>query len=67
MNTTKFQPVQPSLERLALSNKPKVIVTQKLKNQIDWLHEKCGATEWSGELITSEINTINDLDNWTIK
>lgn len=67
MNTTKFQTVQPSLERLALSNKPKVIVTEKLKNQIDWLHEKCGATEWSGELITSEINTINDLDNWTIK
>jgi len=67
MNTTKFQPAQPSLERLALSNKPRVIVTQKLKNQIDWLHEKCGATEWSGELITSEINTINDLDNWTIK
>lgn len=67
MSTTKFQPIQPSLERLALSNKPKVIVTEKLKNQIDWLHEKCGATEWSGELITSEINTINDLDNWTIK
>lgn len=59
--------VKPSLERLSLSNKPKVVVTQKLKNQIDWLHEKCGATEWSGELITSETNTINDLDNWTIK
>lgn len=67
MTTTKLQPIQPSLERLALSNKPTVVVTQKLKNQIDWLHEKCGATEWSGELITSEINTINDLDNWTIK
>ena len=56
----------PSLERLSLSNQPTVVITEKLKNQIDWLHEKCGATEWSGELITSEINTINDLDNWTI-
>jgi hypothetical protein len=55
-----------SLERLPLSNKPKVIITEKLKNQIDWLHEKCGSVEWSGELITSETNTINDLDNWTI-
>ena len=66
MSTIKFQPVQPSLERLALSNKPTVVVTERLKKQIDWLHEKCGATEWSGELITSETNTINDLDNWTI-
>lgn len=57
----------PSLERLSLSNQPTVVITEKLKNQIDWLHEKCGATEWSGELITSETNTINDLDNWTIK
>lgn len=55
-----------SLERLPLSNKPKVVITEKLQNQIDYLHEKCGAIEWSGELITSETNTINDLDNWTI-
>lgn len=66
MSITKFQPVQPSLERLALSNKPTVVITERLKKQIDWLHEKCGSTEWSGELITSETNTINDLDNWTV-
>lgn len=66
MSIVKIQPAQPSLERLALSNKPTVVVTERLKKQIDWLHEKCGATEWSGELITSETNTINDLDNWTI-
>lgn len=66
MSTIKFQAVQPSLERLALSNKPTVVITERLKKQIDWLHEKCGSTEWSGELITSETNTINDLDNWTV-
>ena len=65
MTTTKTV-LTPSLERLSLSNTPTVVITEKLKNQIDWLHEKCGATEWSGELITSETNTINDLDNWTI-
>ena len=55
-----------SLERVTLSNKPKLIITKKLQNQIDWLHKKCGSTEWSGELITREIGKITDLDNWTI-
>ncbi|MEI6186920.1 MAG: hypothetical protein WCP46_00260 [Alphaproteobacteria bacterium] len=54
------------MDRLELSNKPTVIITEKLKKQIDYLHKQCGAIEWSGELITSEIKTINDLDEWTI-
>lgn len=66
MDTTKTVNQTSSLEKLPLSNKPTLIITEKLKRQIDWLHNKCGSIEWSGELITSEINTINDLDNWTI-
>jgi hypothetical protein len=54
------------LDRISLSNKPKLIITQKLQKQIDWLHKTCGSTEWSGELITREIGKITDLDNWTI-
>lgn len=61
-----MQEVKKSLERLELSNKPKLVITKKLKNQIDFLHNKVGSHEWSGELITSEEGTINDLDNWTI-
>lgn len=55
-----------SLERLELSNKPTLIITEKLQKQIKWLHEKCGAVEWSGELITSEQGSINDLEDWKI-
>lgn len=55
-----------SLERLELSNKPTLIITERIKKQIDFLHGKVGSFEWSGELITSEKGTINDLDNWAI-
>lgn len=55
-----------SLERLSLSNKPKVIITPTLKSQIDFLHEMVGTREWSGELITSETGKLTDLDDWTI-
>src|SRR6185312_9358256 len=55
-----------SLERLCLSNKPKVIITPELKDQIDFLHNMVGSKEWSGELITREEGVITDLDNWTI-
>lgn len=30
------------------------------------MHSKAGNTEWSGELITREEGTINDLDGWKI-
>jgi hypothetical protein len=42
------------------------LITRKLKAQIDYLHGACGATEWSGELITSEKGSINDPDKWRI-
>lgn len=54
------------LEKFELSNKPTLIITEGLKKKIAYLHEKCGATEWSGELITREEGTINDLDDWKI-
>lgn len=34
--------------------------------KIEWLHRKVGSKEWSGELITREEGTINDLDSWKI-
>lgn len=57
---------EPKLERLELSNKPKLIITEDFKKKINFLHSKVGAAEWSGELITSEQGKITDLDNWTI-
>ncbi len=57
---------KPSLERLELSNKPTLILTDRLKKQIAFLHNKVGAAEWSGELITSEEGKITDLDDWKI-
>ncbi len=54
------------MERFYLSNKPKLVITPSFKNQIDYLHQKEGSKEWSGELITSEEGVITDLDNWTI-
>jgi rubrerythrin len=63
---TQLKTVNSSIPKFELANKPTVIITPKLKAQIDWLHKKVGSREWSGELITSEINTINHLDEWTI-
>lgn len=42
------------------------MVTEKLQKQIDFLHSRVGDKEWSGELITSEKGSINDLDGWEI-
>lgn len=54
------------LPRLELSNKPQLIISKKLKDQIDFLHKKVGSAEWSGELITREEGNIGDPDNWKI-
>lgn len=42
------------------------MITKELKKKIDFLHHKIGKYEWSGELITREEGTINDLDDWKI-
>jgi hypothetical protein len=42
------------------------VITKRLQQQIDWLHQKVGRNEWSGELITREEGNITDLQNWTI-
>lgn len=55
------------LDRLPLSNKPTFLITEKLQDQIEYLHKQLGAIEWSGELITSETNTIQHLNDWTIR
>lgn len=51
---------------MELTSKPVVIITEKLQKQIDYLHSKIGNSEWSGELITREEGTINDLGEWKI-
>lgn len=58
--------IKKRLERLELSNRPKLIITESLKHQIDFLHSKVGSNEWSGELITREEGTINDMNDWKI-
>lgn len=55
-----------TIERYPLSNKPTLIITHKLQQQIDYLHKKVGNAEWSGELITKEIGKITDLQDWTV-
>lgn len=54
------------LERLELSNRPTLYISSKLRRQIDYLHSKVNKNEWSGELITREEGTVNDLDSWKI-
>ena len=58
--------VNNTLNKLELSNKPTVVVSEKLLSQINFLHNKEGNKEWSGELITSEEGKITDLDSWRI-
>lgn len=55
-----------AIERYPLSNKPTLIITHKLQQQIDYLHKKVGVAEWSGELITREEGSITDLENWKV-
>lgn len=43
-----------------------MVIGHRLQQQIEFLHQKCGRTEWSGELITREEGTIHDLDKWKI-
>lgn len=62
----KEETVAVSLPRYPLTNKPTVVLTEKLHRQIDYLHSKCPGKEWSGELITHEEGNINDPDNWRI-
>lgn len=54
------------LEKFPLSNKPTLVMTDRIRKQIDFLHKKVGNAEWSGELITREEGTLNDMDNWKI-
>ena len=60
------QSVKTSLPRQEFSQKPKLHMTANLVKQIKKLHNQVGTLEWSGELITRETGTINDLDNWTV-
>jgi hypothetical protein len=55
-----------SLERYPLSNKPILVITHKLQQQIDYLHKQVGRAEWSGELITREVGAITDLEKWKV-
>lgn len=63
---TELKTVVSSLEKLELTNKPTLIITDRVMKQIDYLHKKVGNNEWSGELITREEGTINDLDGWKV-
>lgn len=66
MNATNNPAFPPSLDRLELFNTPTLVITPRLRQQIDFLHEKVGSAEWSGELITSEKGSITNLSQWQI-
>lgn len=54
------------LERVELTNKPTLIITEEFKKKVDFLHSKVGAKEWSGELITREEGSITSPNEWKI-
>ena len=58
--------VRAVLQRVELTNTPTVIITERLQKQIDFLHHKCGAREWSGELIVREEGSISEMSKWRI-
>lgn len=66
MSEQKKSTIQSRLPRLELSNKPTLVITEKLKRQIDYLHNKVGNKEWSGELITREEGDITQLQDWKV-
>lgn len=66
MSNQKQEIKKERLEKITLTCQPKLVITEKLQKQINFLHSKVGRNEWSGELITHEIGTINDLGDWTI-
>lgn len=59
---------QRSIKKIELKNRPKVILTPRLVNQIAQAHYFAGKTEWSGLLLFEEIEgSIEDPDNLVLK
>jgi len=53
---------------IELGNIGKIIITKKLKKQINFLHKKIGNTEWSGILIYNHIKgNIKNMNNLVFK
>lgn len=66
MNEQKTYGFQKRLPKLELQNKPVLVLTEKIKRQIDYLHNRVGNKEWSGELITREEGSITALEKWRV-
>jgi len=65
MQKTNF--TASSLDKLELSNKPKLYLSAEIQKQINYLHSHAGSTEWSGELIVREEGSITDLDDFVMR
>lgn len=65
MQKTNF--TASSLDKLELSNKPKLYLSAEIQKQINYLHSRAGSTEWSGELIVKETGSITDLDDFVMR
>lgn len=57
-----------SLQELKLKKSPKIYISQEIKSQIDFLHNKIGSTEWSGILFYNVVKgSITDPSNLEIE
>lgn len=58
----------PRIDQVEIGNVGKIILSEKIKNQIDYLHSKIGNSEWSGVLVfTHESGNIEDLKDLVFK
>jgi hypothetical protein len=55
------------LKEIDHKDKATIVITREFKDQVDWLHKKCGETEWSGLLIYSVDGDISTPDDFVMK
>lgn len=54
-------------QMVEMSSTPSVMISKELLSQLKFLNASVKTKEWSGELITEEIGSIEDLNTFTIK
>jgi len=60
-------PVKPRLTELELLNKPTVIITKEVQNEILYFHSRTGKKEWSGFLLFEQEGTLEDINALRLK
>lgn len=63
-----YTPPTQRIPEVSLTGKGKLILTQELQDQIDYLHKKVGSVEWCGILFyTKESGEIHNPENFVLK